>query len=102
MSVTIDELAAKMQESRAWIPGKRVKLDFRDHGAILVDGNSGRVTRESGPADTTVSASWEDWKRLAAGELEPIGAFMNGRLRVDGELSTAIQLQSVLGRAMAS
>lgn len=100
--MTIDDLAAKMQESRAWIPGKRVKLDFRDCGAILLDGHAELVICESGPADTTVSASWDDWKRLAAGELEPIGAFMNGRLRVDGDLSTAMQLQSVLGRAMAA
>lgn len=99
--VTIDDLAAKMQESRAWIPGKRVRLDFRDRGSILLDGQSERVTREIGPADTVISATWEDWKSLAAGELDPVSAFMSGRLRVEGDLSTAMQLQSALGRAMA-
>lgn len=99
--MTIDELAAKMQDSRAWIPGKRVRLDFRDRGAILLDGQAERVTRDDGPAETTIGASWEDWKRLAAGELDPVSAFMSGKLRVEGDLSTAIQLQSALGSAMA-
>lgn len=96
--MTIDELAEKMHESGAWIPGKRVKLDFRDRGAIVLDGHARRVSQERGPADTVVSASWDDWKLLAAGELDPIGAYMNGRLRVDGDLATAMQLQGVLGR----
>ena len=99
--MTIDELAEKMQSARAWIPGKRVRLDFRGRGAILLDGQAERVTREDGPADTVISATWDDWKKLADGEIDPLGAYMNGRLRIEGDLSTAMQLQSALGSAMA-
>ena len=99
--MTVQELAERMHQSGAWIPGKRVRLDFRDRGTIVLDGYARRVSEERGPADTAISATWEDWKRLAAGELDPVGAFMSGRLRIDGDLSTAMQLQSVLSRAFA-
>ena len=36
--MTKQELVAKMQEGQAWIPGKRVKLDFGDEGVVLLDG----------------------------------------------------------------
>jgi putative sterol carrier protein len=99
--VTIDELATKMQESRAWVAGKHVRLDLRDQGSILLDGVAEKVSVGEANADTIVSASWDDWKALAAGQLDPIGAFMNGRLRVEGDLSVAMQLQGVLSNAFA-
>lgn len=94
--MTIEELATKMQESRAWVAGKRVRLDLRNQGSILLDGVAEEVSVGEANADTIVSATWDDWKALGAGELDPIGAFMNGRLRVEGDLSVAMQLQSAL------
>ena len=35
---------------------------------------------------------------LAKGELEPMGAFMSGRIKVEGDLTGALALQSVLGK----
>jgi putative sterol carrier protein len=94
--VTIDELATKMQESRAWVAGKRLRLDLRDQGSILLDGVAEKVSVGEADADTVISATRDDWKALAAGQLDPIGAFMNGRLRVEGDLSVAMQLQAAL------
>ena len=36
--MTKHELIAKMQENRAWVPGKTVKLDFGDHGVVMFYG----------------------------------------------------------------
>ena len=99
--MAIDELAEKLAVERAWVPGKRVKLELRDRGSVLLDGEAGKVSAGDGRADTVISASWDDWKAIAAGDLDPVGAFMNGRLRVEGDLSAAMQLQAVLGRALA-
>jgi putative sterol carrier protein len=97
--MTKQELVAKMQENSAWVPGKRVKIDFGgDEGAILLDGAAGRVSEDDGAADTTIRVGWDDWQQLAAGQLDGMTAFMMGKLKVDGDMSNAMQLQGVLGK----
>ena len=96
--MTKQELVGKMQENSAWIPGKRVKLDFGSEGAIMLDGQNNEVTEEDGAADTTIKTSWEDWQKMAAGELDGMTAFMTGKLKVEGDMSNAMQLQGVLSK----
>ena len=74
------EMAAKLKEASAWLPGKKVKLDFGDAGVVLLDGANGDVTEEDGPADTTVKVSWSDWKVMSEGKLDCLTAFMQGKL----------------------
>jgi putative sterol carrier protein len=96
--MTKQELVGKMQENQAWVPGKTVKLDFGDEGVILLDGASQQVTENDGAADTTIKTSWEDWQKMAAGELDGMTAFMTGKLKIDGDMSNAMQLQGVLAK----
>ena len=96
--MTKQELAAKMQDAGAWLPGKTVKLDFGDQGAILLDGNNSLVSENDGPADTTIKVSWDDWQAMAAGQLDGMTAFMTGKLKVEGDMSNAMQLQGVLAK----
>jgi putative sterol carrier protein len=100
MQMTKQELAAKMQENQAWVPGKVVKIDFGDQGAIMLDGKVGQVTDldadTPGVADTTIKVGWDDWQQLAAGQLDGMTAFMTGKLKVEGDMSNAMQLQGVL------
>ena len=96
--MTKQELAGKMQENSAWIAGKRVKLDFGDEGVIMLDGQASQVSEDDGEADTTIKTSWEDWQKMAAGELDGMTAFMTGKLKVEGDMSNAMQLQGVLAK----
>ncbi len=96
--MTKQELAAKMQDAGAWLPGKRVKLDFGDEGAIMLDGAGQQVTEDGGDADTTIKVSWEDWQQMTAGQLDGMTAFMTGKLKVEGDMSNAMQLQGVLAK----
>jgi len=96
--MTKQELAAKMQEAGAWLPGKRVKLDFGDDGTIMLDGAASQVSEEDGAADTTIKVSWDDWQAMAAGQLDGMTAFMTGKLKVEGDMSNAMQLQGVLAK----
>ena len=96
--MTKQELAAKMQEAGAWLPGKRVKLDFGDDGTIMLDGAASQVSEEDGAADTTIKVSWDDWQAMAAGQLDGMTAFMTGKLKVEGDMSNAMQLQGVLSK----
>ena len=96
--MTKQELAAKMQENSAWVPGKRVKIDFGEQGTIMLDGAASQVSEEDGDADTTIKVSWDDWQQLAAGQLDGMTAFMMGKLKVEGDMSNAMQLQGVLAK----
>jgi putative sterol carrier protein len=96
--MTKTELAAKMGENQAWLPGKRVKLDFGPEGVVMLDGQANQVTEEDGAADTTLKVAWEDWQQMAAGQLDGMTAFMQGKLKVEGDMSNAMQLQGVLSK----
>ena len=96
--MTKQDLVQKMQENNAWVPGKRVKIDFGDQGAVMLDGAASQVSEDSGDADTTIKVSWDDWQQLAAGQLDGMTAFMMGKLKVEGDMSNAMQLQGVLAK----
>jgi putative sterol carrier protein len=96
--MTKSEMAARLNEAQAFVPGKRVKLDFGDEGAVMLDGVAGTVTEEDGDADTTLKVAWSDWEDMAAGKLDGMTAFMAGKLRVEGDMGNAMQLQGVLAK----
>ena len=96
--MTKSEMATRLNEAQAFVPGKRVKLDFGDQGAVMLDGIANAVTEEDGAADTTIKVAWSDWEDLAAGKLDGMTAFMQGKLKVEGDMSNAMQLQGVLAK----
>jgi putative sterol carrier protein len=97
--MTKQELVAKMGENQAWVPGKRVKIDFGGaEGTIMLDGAAQQVSEDDGVADTTIRVGWDDWQQLAAGQLDGMTAFMTGKLKVEGDMSNAMQLQGVLAK----
>ena len=96
--MTKQELVERMRENKAWVPGKRVKIDFGDQGTIMLDGAGEQVSEEDGAADTTIKVGWDDWQQMAAGQLDGMTAFMMGKLKVEGDMSNAMQLQGVLAK----
>ncbi|HEX8444943.1 MAG TPA: SCP2 sterol-binding domain-containing protein [Allosphingosinicella sp.] len=96
--MTKSELATKMNGAQAWLPGKRVKIDFGPEGALMLDGQANQVTEQDGTADTTIKVSWADWEAMSSGQLDGMTAFMQGKLKVEGDMSAAMQLQGVLGK----
>ena len=100
--MTKQELVERMQQGQAWLPGKKVKIDFGgDQGAILLDGAAQQVSdipSDANAADTTIKVAWEDWEAMANGSLDGMTAFMQGKLRVEGDMSNAMQLQGVLAK----
>ena len=96
--MTKSEMAQALNDRSAWLPGKRVKLDFGDEGVVMLDGVGNKVTEEDGPADTTIKVAWSDWEEMRDGKLDGMTAFMQGKLRVEGDMSNAMQLQGVLAK----
>ena len=69
-----------------------------DDGVIYVDGRSSpnTVSNEDLEAECTITMSSEDFEALLAGELDPTMAFMTGKLKVDGNMSVAMNLKNVI------
>ena len=97
--MTKQELVERMQQGQAWVPGKRIKIDFGgDQGPVMLDGAANQVSEEDGSADTTIRVSWDDFQQLRSGQLDGMTAFMMGKLKVEGDMSNAMQLQGILSR----
>lgn len=93
--MTNDEIAAKMQEAvtKAGGMSKSVKFDFGDDGQVHAAGET--VSQEDLDADCTIKVSKDDFIALASGNLDPMMAFMSGKLKVEGDMSVAMGLQSL-------
>ena len=96
--MTKSEMATRLNNAQAFLPGKRVKLDFGSEGVVMLDGAANAVTEEDGPADTTIKVAWDDWVAMRDGKLDGMTAFMQGKLKVEGDMSAAMQLQGVLSK----
>lgn len=46
--------------------------------------------------DVTLSASAETFEGILSGDINPTTAFMTGRLKLDGDMGTAMRLGSAL------
>jgi len=96
--MTFDEILNRFQSGNVTVPGKKVKFDFGDAGKIFLDGVAGKVSNEDTAADTTIKVKLDDFVAMAQGALDPTAAFMQGKLRVDGDMGVAMQLQSVMAK----
>jgi putative sterol carrier protein len=101
--MTMSDLAAITQKITAAVGensglGKIVKLDFGDDGKILINAANvpNVVSNEDGPADTTVVVSIDNLKALAQGQLDPMMAFMQGKLKIMGDMGIAQKLVPLL------
>ncbi|CAN5240543.1 SCP2 sterol-binding domain-containing protein [soil metagenome] len=77
--------------------GKTIKFDLKGEGFIFIDGGS--VTNEDKAADCTIIVDKEDFEKMAAGSLDPTMAFMQGKLKINGDMGVAMKLQPLLAKA---
>jgi putative sterol carrier protein len=97
--MNLQELTAKIDaKATTHDPiGLKFKLNLGDDGIIFIDGNNGnKVSNDDADADCTIIISITDFLDLVKGNLNPMAAFMGGKLRVEGDISAAMQLQSLL------
>lgn len=95
MSDTLEAAVGKLNEKLAGSDfGGTAKFDISGEGAIMLDGNGARVGDE--PADVTLSADADTFQSILEGETDPTGAFMSGKLTVDGDMGMAMQLAGAL------
>lgn len=98
-----DQLARRLQANPAKFQGVNATFQFRltgeDGGSYHVTVAGDDVTVEAGEAAAagcTVTMAAADFKAMVAGQLNPVAAFMGGKLRLDGDMALAMKLQSLL------
>jgi putative sterol carrier protein len=91
-----EAIRAKVGENSGM--GATVKFDCGDDGVVYVDGASSpnSVSNDNNEADCTIALELDVLSDLIAGDLDPTAAFMQGKLKVDGDMSIAMRLGSIL------
>lgn len=79
-----------------------IKFDFGEPGSVLIDGKSTPNSVSDGTgknADCTISVTLETFEKMVKGELDGTSAFMQGKLRVAGDMGLAMKLGPILQKA---
>jgi len=82
--------------------GGTLKFDFGSDGSVLIDGKSTPNTVSDGEgkgADCTISVSMDTFRQMVEGKLDGTSAFMQGKLRVAGDMGLAMKLGPILQKA---
>jgi putative sterol carrier protein len=82
--------------------GGTLKFDFGDAGTVLIDGKATPNTVSDGTgksADCTITVTLETFEKMVKGELDGTSAFMQGKLRVAGDMGLAMKLGPILQKA---
>lgn len=106
MTLTVSEIISNMQEAfkpDSWGSQDAV-LVFNitgDQGgewvARIAGGELSVSEGTADDADMTMTCDSKDLIALVSGELNAVSAFMQGKVKIDGNMSLAMKLQSLLG-----
>lgn len=74
-----------------------IKFAFDEGGAIYIDGSgdANEVHNDDKPAQCTVKMKLENFGKLMGRTLDPMTAFVSGKLKVEGDMSVAMKLQKI-------
>jgi len=74
----------------------KIKFVFND-GCIFIDDtvNPTIINNENQEADCTITISNDDFGKILNKEMDSMGAFMSGKMKISGEMTVAMKLSSL-------
>lgn len=99
MSFEAIESAIKEKAAAAKPLGNTLKFNFGEQNVMLDGlGDANIVTvNDATEAQCTVDVAMEDLTAMLKGDLNPMNAFMSGKIKVKGDMSVAMKLGSIMG-----
>lgn len=100
-----EKIAAKAAEnpSDAYAVDDIFQFDITgDNGGTFVlnmksDNGGTFLSREPNPnAIATIIVDGADWSAMVSGDLDPVQAFMGGKVKIDGDMSAAMKLPGLM------
>jgi hypothetical protein len=96
--MAFESILTALQGAAASAPvlGKSLKFDFGG-SVIVIDGkgDTNVVSTDDQEVDCSIGVSQEDLESLMSGNLNPMTAFMSGKIKVKGDMGVAMKLQSL-------
>lgn len=97
--MTLAETTQKVSalaSAKAGAIGAKIKFKF-DEGIIFIDDTQSPaiVSNEDGGAECVIRVSLANFNKLMAGEMNAMGAYMMGKIKIDGDMSVAMKLSNL-------
>jgi putative sterol carrier protein len=93
--MNLEHLTEKITALAATKPAMGSSIKFAtDAGNIFITAD-GKVSNDDNEADCTIKVDNDDLRDLINGDLNPMSAFMFGKLKISGDMSVAMKLQSL-------
>jgi putative sterol carrier protein len=86
-----------LQGARALESSYRFDIDGAGSWRVESEGDRLVVTESGAPADCVIRANEKTFLRIVRGEQSPMGAYMTGKVKVEGDLGLALRLRDLLG-----
>ena len=98
--MTLEEATIKVTrkaETHGGKFGEKVNFDFKGAGSIHLDDtvSPAKVVLEEVEAPCTVVMELDNFEKLLKGDLNPMMAFMTGKMKVEGDKAVAMKLASL-------
>ena len=95
MSEVLEKAVAAINDKMAGATfDSSVKFKIEDEGSIVVDSDGVRVS--DAETDCTLIASLDVFTKILDGDMNATEAYMTGSLKVEGSMSAAMELSSLL------
>jgi putative sterol carrier protein len=94
-----DSLQARTDPSRAGDLSASYRFDIDGAGSWHVDVDNGAVTvtESQEPADCVIATDEQTFLAVVSGKQNPMGAFMTGKIKVEGDMALALGLRDLVG-----
>ena len=98
--MTLEEITQKINQLSTEHGGKigsTIKFRFQDDTVIFLDDSVSppTVSNQDDDAACTVKISQENLIRLMDGEMNAMGAYMTGKLKIEGDMGIAMKLANI-------